>query len=130
MRNRAPPMDRTLPTGNFCGTCVHRREVRGLLVIETRYAPGHHNSAHAHEQASFSLVLDGRFEHRTRGTSLECGPATLLLHDAGEVHSETFRSGITHCLVVELGARWMESVSGRSGSLGGFSAHHPGPAAA
>jgi AraC family transcriptional regulator len=123
-------MDPTLPSGRFCGTCLRRREAGGLLVLETRYARGHHTEPHAHAQASFSLVLEGGFEHRTRGATVGCGPATLLLHDAGEVHSEDFHRDAARCLVVELGAQWLQRTAGWNGSLGGFALHGPGPAAA
>ena len=55
-----------------------------------RYAPGLVMGAHAHDDASLSLVLSGRYEERIRGRSgeFECG--SLLVYPPHETHAQRF----------------------------------------
>jgi AraC family transcriptional regulator len=85
--------------------------VRDLSLAETRYAPGSHVSAHAHDHALCCLVLEGGFtEHAGRKPrTLDAG--SLLFHPAGEAHAHDFHRTGTRCFNIQFGAGWARRMS-------------------
>lgn len=55
-----------------------------------RYAPGLVMAAHAHDEASLSLVLSGRYEERIRGRAGEFEVGSLLVYPPHETHAQRF----------------------------------------
>ena len=55
-----------------------------------RYAPGLVMGAHAHGEASLSLVLAGRYEERIRGRAGEFEAGSLLVCPPHETHAQRF----------------------------------------
>jgi AraC family transcriptional regulator len=78
-----PPMhdgSRTLAT----------REVAGFSLSETCYPPRLRMPRHAHEPASFSLVLAGGYAETFSRKTLDCKPATVVFRPPAESHAVAF----------------------------------------
>jgi AraC family transcriptional regulator len=64
---------------------------------------GLHLHAHAHEQATLNVVLEGEYRETVEGGALQSyGPATLIAKPAGTVHANQLGSAPVECLVVEV----------------------------
>jgi AraC family transcriptional regulator len=79
-----------LPGGRYLGELVRHRAVGGLMLTETRYAPGTRLPRHSHERAYFCLVRRGTYREEYAGRQRSCGPLTLAFHPPGEPHAEQF----------------------------------------
>jgi AraC family transcriptional regulator len=77
-----------LPAGAFFGRRVRGQRVAGLVLTEYAYAPGERIPAHTHENAYFSLVLAGAYAETYGGRGRDCRASAVVVHPAGEVHSE------------------------------------------
>ncbi|HKS29683.1 MAG TPA: hypothetical protein VJS44_17795 [Pyrinomonadaceae bacterium] len=54
-------MKSKLRRGQFCGSLLSKREVGKFTLTEYLYPPELSLAGHLHEQAYFSLVLQGRY---------------------------------------------------------------------
>lgn len=108
-------MAETLASGQYCGTTLSSRNLPGLALTETRYAPGSRLAPHAHRNAYFCLVRQGTYEETFGSRMRRCGPSTLAFHPAGEQHSEEMGDSPVLSFNVEADAGWLErlGVSGR-----------------
>src|SRR5437764_738092 len=97
-------MDMTsrLPCGHFWGTTARRRELAGLVLTETRYAPLTRLPPHCHENAYVCLVRRGGYSETFGRGRRDCGPRSLAVHPAGELHSEQFHDREVVSFNVEL----------------------------
>jgi AraC family transcriptional regulator len=66
------------------------REVAGLSLSESYYPPRLRMPRHAHEPASFSLVLAGGYAETFSRKTLDCKPATLVFRPPAESHAVAF----------------------------------------
>jgi AraC family transcriptional regulator len=66
------------------------REVAGLFLSENYYPPRLRMPRHAHEPASFSLVLTGSYAETFSRQTLDCKPATVVFRPPAESHSVAF----------------------------------------
>ncbi|HEX8097435.1 MAG TPA: AraC family transcriptional regulator [Pyrinomonadaceae bacterium] len=94
---------------------IKRCEVGGFTLTESVYPAGLSMPRHAHEPASFSLVVGGAYtevygKKRTRA----CASSTLVFHPADEAHSVAFHGAETRILNVALSARLADYVRGHS----------------
>jgi AraC family transcriptional regulator len=76
--------------GRFYGAIVNQWRVRNLSFSESVYPPGAKVKKHVHSRSYFSILLDGAYRETYAGGVRECGPATAVLHVAGEMHSDEF----------------------------------------
>jgi AraC family transcriptional regulator len=97
--------------GHFVGGVLGTRQVSGLTLAETVYAPGLHVPAHAHDHALCCLVLDGSFTERLgpRTATLEAG--SLLYHPQDEPHAHDFHRGGGRCFNIQFGGAWEERLA-------------------
>jgi len=78
----------------FYGKTAFRREVAGFVLRELDYAPLALLPRHSHETAYISLLLEGRYLEGDGRRKRHFQPGTMLLHPAGETHSNRVaRSG-------------------------------------
>jgi AraC family transcriptional regulator len=96
-----------LGAGRYFGHQQGSREIAGLSLTETRYAPGTRLPEHSHEQAYFCLVLGGTFTEWVAGRARACRPSTLLYHPPRELHSDDFHEHEGLCFNLELGPQWL-----------------------
>ncbi|MDT7602118.1 MAG: AraC family transcriptional regulator [Acidobacteriota bacterium] len=66
------------------------REVAGLSLSENYYPPRLRMPRHAHEPASFSLVLAGGYAETFSRKTLDCKPSTLIFRPPAESHAVAF----------------------------------------
>ena len=64
-----------------------RREVAGFVLEDVDYAPRASLPPHSHVTAYMSLLLQGSYHERIDRTRRPFQPDTILLHPAGETHS-------------------------------------------
>jgi AraC family transcriptional regulator len=76
-----------LHPGTFYGTTTLRREVAGLVFVESVYREELRIPKHEHANAFFNLVLEGTYTEDCGGRARTRGPATLAVHPCGEVHA-------------------------------------------
>jgi AraC family transcriptional regulator len=92
------------------GETLRSREVAGLVLMETVYAPGLKIPRHSHDHSCFCFVLQGGFteiyEQRTRS----CTPLTLTFHPSDEMHSEHFDNSGGRLFSIVVEPQWLERV--------------------
>lgn len=69
-------------------------------VTEAWFPPDAYLSNHAHERATFAIMIDGSFDLMLGGRRLECPPATVLTEPPGESHANEIGSRGAHVVVV------------------------------
>jgi AraC family transcriptional regulator len=79
---------------SFHGRTTLRRDVSGFILEDIDYAPRTSLPRHSHATAYISLLMQGRYYERIDRKRYHLRPDTILLHPAGETHSnEVPRSG-------------------------------------
>src|SRR5262245_60826622 len=88
-------MLRKLQAGVFYGKTTLRREVGGLVFVESIYREELRIPRHEHANPFFNLVLEGTYTEVCGSRTETRGPSTLALHPSGEVHADCWhgRSG-------------------------------------
>jgi AraC family transcriptional regulator len=81
-----------------------RRCVGGFIVTEGTYPPGLQLPRHEHELASLCLVLAGGYVESFGRHTRYAEPGSLIIHPAGERHSNRHGPLGAHLLVVEVAA--------------------------
>ena len=69
----------------------------GLRIAN--YEPHTRMAPHCHDEASFCVVLGGRYEEKILGQSHDHGAGHMLFYPAGSLHSQAFRSQTTRKLI-------------------------------
>lgn len=87
--------------GRFPAPVLAATAVGRIALTETVYASATVLARHAHERACLVYVAKGRFSERSGGERRACGPGTVIIRTAGEVHAEEFAEA-SRCLNVEL----------------------------
>lgn len=98
----------TLAPGEYYGETLHRRQIGGLSLTETRYRAGTLVPPHEHVQGYFCLVRSGTYREMFGGRERSCGPATLAFHPPGERHSEQFGDATVFSFNVEVDPGWFD----------------------
>jgi AraC family transcriptional regulator len=80
---------------------VARRDLAGLVFSSLVYEPGATLGWHTHPLAYLSFVGGGSYTERLDRRTRHCGASTLLLHAAGERHSNVFHDQPVRLLRVE-----------------------------
>jgi AraC family transcriptional regulator len=88
--------------------------VAGFLFSRTRHSAGVILGAHAHENASLLIVLDGAYQETFRGVSETHGPGTFIVKPPGEKHANSFRHRGVICLQLEPDADTLTRIRGHS----------------
>lgn len=90
------------------GNITASREVSGLKLTDTTFAPGLRLPKHSHANAHFCLLLQGQFTERCNNRTLECKPLSVSFLGAGEAHSDHFHSPNVRCFIIDVGPSWIE----------------------
>lgn len=85
------------------GTLVKRREARGFAFKHSTYLPRLRMPPHAHELASFSLVLEGSYTETLRRRAHARMPSTLTFRPPEETHAVVFDDRGVRIFSVEVG---------------------------
>ena len=87
------------------------RELAGLSLSESHYPAGLRQPRHAHEPASFSLVLSGGYDERIgRRHNFNCLPATVVFRPPDESHSVAFADSPVTIFRLDLSASWLDGL--------------------
>ena len=92
-----------LEPGRYFGQTTPARTIAGFRVSEVDYAPNLVIPRHDHELAGFCLVRAGAYDETVGRRSRACVAGTLVLHPAGEHHSDVHRDCAVRLLSVEVG---------------------------
>jgi AraC family transcriptional regulator len=76
-------------------------ELPGFRVTDARFPPNHVLPPHRHAWPICAVILDGSWQERIGGRTLECVPDTVLREPAEERHTNLFEAAGARVLVVE-----------------------------
>jgi AraC family transcriptional regulator len=90
---------------------LSEQEIAGLFGTETRHPPLFKIPRHAHDLASFYLVLEGSLTEFYSRTERELGTRSFVFTPPGEIHSNAFHRAGGRCFLVELPQRWTDRLT-------------------
>jgi AraC family transcriptional regulator len=96
--------------GKFYGRVQQRTEVAGVGLTETAYPAYVRLPLHAHHTSYFCFVVNGHYTETYGRRQRLCGPRTLVIHPAGESHSNRFGKAGGLCLNLEFGSAWEKRI--------------------
>ena len=108
---------RVFPAGYFTGETTSW-ETSGAVLSEVRHAVPRSVTAHEHQSAYCSLLLEGAYAERGAGFDLRYEPYTLVFHCAHTVHEDEMCAP-SRFFAVELLTQWEKVID----ELGGARAH-------
>jgi hypothetical protein len=79
-----------LEQGRFHGQTIRTLEAGAFIFSESTYQPESRLPKHCHQNAYFSFLLGGFYREQYSRGSRECAPSMVVLHSAGEEHSDHF----------------------------------------
>src|SRR5215210_8411468 len=83
------------------------RELAGLALTETYYPPRLKMARHAHDPASFSLVLQGSYSETSGRKRFDCKPATVVFRPPAESHAVEFADSDVRIFRLDLRDDWL-----------------------
>lgn len=87
-----------------------RHQRLGDLILTERVTPaGGVIGAHGHERTTITFMVDGSCTERIGARSLDCGPRSVRILPAGEVHEQVCPVE-SRCLTIEVAARKMDEI--------------------
>jgi AraC family transcriptional regulator len=95
-----------LKTGQFYGTTNETIRLDGLTLTDTEYT---HEKVdwHYHENAYFTLILEGRVIEGNKKETYHCDAGSLLFHNWQESHYNVKPNGFTRGFHIELEHNWL-----------------------
>lgn len=84
------------------GRILRTERLHGLVLTETRHAPGTVLDRHAHYHAAVTVPLSGCFSESVEGRRHDCRMGTVLFKGAGAVHENHYPPGGSHALIIEV----------------------------
>jgi len=79
-----------LRSGQFYGTTVRTTTFAGFMLADTAYGPGMRIERHMHERSYISFLRRGSYTERYANQTRRCELGTVLVHPAGESHTNQF----------------------------------------
>ncbi len=93
-----------LSPGSFYGETLRSYRTGEILLVESTYQPGCKIPTHTHDRAFCYLVLAGSCTETCAAQTRVRLPSHLVLHPAGEAHSDQWAGAGGRCLHIEFGA--------------------------
>src|SRR5262245_40375667 len=90
---------------------LSEQEIAGLFATETSHPPLFRIPRHAHDMASFYLVLEGSLTEFYGRTERELEARSFVFTPAGEIHSNAFHRTGGRCFLVELPQHWIDRMT-------------------
>lgn len=103
-------MTSNLLDGRFFGRTLRRRQLDGLVIIDSRHAAGSRLPRHAHEHAYFCVNHGGVYAEKYGRRHRRCRPGMLVFHPAGEHHAEEHETDVA-TLNVEVSGSWLRRIA-------------------
>lgn len=83
------------------GTTLSTRLVDGFILTDTWHTPATRLSAHAHEHAALSMVIEGAYRQRFAGGELVCTPGLVMIEPAEREHRTDYSNVPTRTFILE-----------------------------
>jgi AraC-like DNA-binding protein len=95
----------TLSKGQFYGQTNITTEICGITLTDTEYT---HERVdwHYHENAYFTLILEGKMMEGNKKEVYQCPQGTLLFHNWQDAHYNIKPTGFTRGFHIEIDQRW------------------------
>jgi len=97
-----PLVTEHLAPGQFFGRLATRRQVGGMALSESAYAPSLVIPLHDHELASVCVVLEGCYDETAGGQKRVCTPGMVVFHPEGEHHADVHHGAAVRLLSIEV----------------------------
>lgn len=124
---RAYPVHMSRPAHDASAERVLRTfDASGFVLTEKLFAARGRLAEHAHENAHFCFVVDGRYTESHERQTLDCAPSTLTFRPAGEAHRNEFHDEPVQVLTIAIPPRWIERVEQESIALPRAVSFHDG----
>jgi AraC family transcriptional regulator len=81
-----------------------------LSLTEARFTPSQVLPWHAHERASFCIVLDGTYTEEFKGSQYRLSPFDLTFKPDGTEHRDRYDASGSQCLIIDLEQRWVRAL--------------------
>ena len=115
----------TLKSGQFFGQTNKTTQLSGVTLTDTEYTHKYVDW-HYHENAYFTLVLQGRVIEGNKKEVYQCPAGTLLYHHWQESHYNIKPDGYTRGFHIEVEPKWFDAQSlNRHVQHGSFQISHP-----
>jgi AraC family transcriptional regulator len=98
----------SLPPGAHFGQLTQMLDFGELIMAESHYAPRSVTPMHAHETASFTVILNGEYMEEHGAQVFECVPGKILFRTAGERHCDRIGSSGARCVMLEMRPIWQQ----------------------
>lgn len=108
---RAQFYEAQTPVQGFNRYHLSEKEIAGLWGTETWHPPHFKIPRHAHDLASFYLVLEGSLTEVYNRKQRDIGSCTLVFTPPGEVHRNAFHRAGARCFLVELTQSWDDRIA-------------------
>lgn len=108
---RAQFYEAPTPVQGFNRYHLSEQEIAGLWGTETWHPPHFRIPKHAHDLASFYLVLEGSLTEVYDRKQRDVGACTLVFTPPGEVHRNYFHRAGARCFLVELTRDWAARIA-------------------
>src|SRR6185369_9039446 len=108
---RAQYFEAPMPVRDLVQYHLREQEIAGLFATETYHPPLFTVPRHAHDLASFYVVLEGsmtEFYYRNRRDLRTC---SVVFTPPGEIHSNAFHNTGGRCFLVELTPQWTDRLA-------------------
>jgi AraC family transcriptional regulator len=92
-------------------------DASGFVLKEKVFPARGRLDEHAHENAHFCFVVEGRYAESHERQTVDCSPSTLTFRPAGEAHRNEFYDEPVQVLTVEIPPRWIERIAEESIAL-------------
>lgn len=101
---------KSLTTGQFFGETNNTTCLDGVTLTDTEYT--HHKvDWHYHQNAYFTLILEGKVIEGNKKETYHCPPGTLLFHNWQEAHYNIKPEGFTRGFHIEIDAAWFKQLA-------------------
>jgi AraC family transcriptional regulator len=108
---RAQYYEAPMPVQRFRQYHMSEQEIAGLWGTETCHPPLFNIPRHAHDLASFYLVLEGSLTEFYDRNQRDLGTRSVVFTPPGEIHSNSFHNAGGRCFLVELTPRWNDRLA-------------------
>jgi AraC family transcriptional regulator len=107
-----------LAPGQFFGRMATHRQVAGMSLFESAYAPSLVIQVHDHELASVCLVLEGSYDEAVGRQRRVCMPGMVIFHPEGEHHADVHHGAPVRLLSIEVGRAKLAALQAAAPVLG------------
>src|SRR5262245_1960808 len=108
---RAQYYEASVPVRGLRQYHLSEQEIAGLWGTETCHPPLFNIPRHAHDLASFYLVLEGSLTEFYDRNQRDLGTCSVVFTPPGEIHSNVFHNAGGRCFLVELTPHWTDRLA-------------------